>query len=195
MPMFRRSLNKLLLTPLALTASSIYTAAEPQCANPANTVKELPPQNATTIARHFWESGRDRYKGHLKTLHIFFKNGDYAVLQHQYCTMYNFEAVYFRNGQEDDLDAAGIVGILTDLYERYAAKKATFKRPLADIISASLKERGFSDDKDIRVGLPENDADYPNKRVQYSIHYSSLQRNTSVYSSVSTFYLGIGGMH
>lgn len=189
-------MNKLLLILLASSVSLSCVAAEPECVNPADTVKEVPPQNATIVARHFWESGRDRRsKGHLKTLHLFFKSGDYAVIQHQYCSMYNFEAVYFRNGQGKDLDSAGIVEIVTGLYERYAAKKATFKRPLADIISASLKERGFSDDKDIRIGLPEGDAEYPNERVQYSIRYNSLHRNTGVYSSVSTFYLGIGGAH
>lgn len=186
-------MNKLLLILTALVSLNSF-AAEPQCANPADTVKQLPPQNTVTVRHHFWESGRDkRSDEYLKTLHLFFKNGDYAVIQHKYCTVYNFEVAYFRNGQAEDLDAAGIVKIVTKLYENYAGRKAKFKRPLADIILASLKERGFDGDKDISAGLPEGVAEYPNERVEYSIRYNSLYRSTSIYSSVSTFYVGIGG--
>lgn len=189
-------MTKLSLLLLVWATSLSCAAAEPQCANPVDTVKQSPLQNAAGIVHHFWEVGRDkRSDEHIKTLYLFFTNGDYAAIQHKYCSMYNFEIVYFRSGQADKLDAAGIAKLVTGLYERYAAKKVTFKQPLADVIVASLTARGFSDDKDIRAGLPDGNADYPNKRVEYSIRYNSLYRSTSIYSSATTFYLGIGGAH
>lgn len=182
-------------TLLVLTVSLNCAAADPQCDNPADTVKQSSPQNSATIARHFWESGRDsRSKGHLKTLYLFFKNGDYAVIQHRYCTTYNFNIAYFRSGQTDKLKAVDIAKTLSDLYESYAAKKATFKRPLTNLITTSLTESGFDGDKNISMGLPSGGAEYPNEHVDYSVSYTSLYMSTSIYSSVSTFYLGIGGL-
>ena len=194
--MFGPKFEKLSLTLLALTASWACAAGESPCNNPADTVKQLPPKNATTIAHHFWESGRDKDSNeHLKTLYLFFKNGDYAVIQHKYCSMYNFDIAFFRSGQADKLNVADVAKIVTGLYESYAAKKVTFKRPLADIISTSLKERGFDRDKTISVGLPDDEIQHVNQRVDYSVGYTSLYMSTDIYSSVSTFYLGIGGAH
>jgi hypothetical protein len=157
-------------------------------------IKQTPPQNAANVATHYWESGIDkRSDEHLKTLHIIYKNGDHAVIQHKFCSMYNFEVVYLRNSQADYLDAASIAKIVNDLYTQYAAKKAKFSRPLVDIISTSLKKAGFDIDKDSAVGLPENDASYPNARVEYSLDYKSLDEFSSIYSSVTKFYMGIGG--
>lgn len=190
-------MNKLPLIALASLISLVSfngVAAEPKCANPADTVKERPPHNTTALLRHFWETGRDSRSGeHLKNLYLFFKNGDYAVIQHKYCSMYNFEVAYFRSGQAEDIDAAGVVKVVTELYENYAAKKATFKRPLADVVSASLKERGFDGDKNVSIGLPEGSAKYPNARVQYSLNYTSIYRESSIYSGMITFTMGIGG--
>ena len=193
-------MNKSLLIPLVLLTSSICfgslngIAAEP-CANPPDTVKQSPPQNAAAIKHHFWDIGRDKGSNEqLKTLHLFFKNGDYAVIQHKYCTVYNFSIAYFRSGQGEDFNKADIAKIVNSLYESYAAKKVTFKRPLPEIISTLLKEQGFDDEKDIDVGLPMGSAGYPNEHVGSSLGYKSLYRTTSVYSSMATFYVGIGGL-
>ena len=188
-------MTKLLLVLLASLASLPCIAAEPKCAYPNQTVKQLAVQNTTDIVHYIWDTGRDkRSNEHLKTLRLLFKNGDYAVIQHKYCSMYNFEVAYFRNGQLDNLDEASIGKIVGSLYDAYAAKKATFKRPLADIVASSLRERGFGNDKDVRIGLPEGGAEYPNEVVEYSIRYRSLYRNTNTYSGVATFYIGIGGL-
>ena len=195
-----KDMNKSLLMPLVLLTSSICfgssngMATEPPCASPPDTVKQSPPQNAAAVKHHFWEVGQDSGSNeHLKTLHLFFRNGDYAVIQHRYCSMYNFEIAYFRSGLVDDIDAAGVVKIVSDLYEGYAAKKVTFKRPLAEIVSASLKDRGFDGEKKVSTGLPEGNAKYPNARVQYSVSYTSIDRESSIYSSMVTFTMGIGG--
>ena len=189
-------MNRLSFAVLALFISLNCAAAESQCANPADTVKQAPPKDATGITYHFWKASRDKDSNeHLKTLYLFFKNGDYAVIQHKYCSMYNFDIAFFRSGQADKLNVADVAKIVTGLYESYAAKKVTFKRPLADIISASLKERGFDRDKTISIGLPDDEIQHVNQRVDYSVGYTSLYMSTDIYSSVSTFYLGIGGAH
>ena len=190
-----RVTNTLLVILSASSVSLNAIAAEPPCSNPVDTVKQVSPQNAATIAHYFWESGRDRRSnGYLKTLRMSFKNGDYVVIQHKYCAVYHFEVAYFRSGQGDGLDAAAISKIVTDLYEKYAAKKAKFSRPLPDIISASLKEWRFDGKKDISIGLPEENAEYRNERVEYAVSYTSLYGDSSIYSSVVTFYVGIGGL-
>lgn len=179
---------------LVLLASLSVSAGETRCAIQADAIKQRPPQNAADIVHHFWKTGRDsRSDEHLKTLYLFFKNGDLAVIEHKFCSMYNFEIAYFRSEQADGLDRSGLAKIIGGLYENYVSKKAKFKRPLPDIISGALKEKGFDGNKNLSAGLAEGEAEYPNERVEYSVGFTSLSPGSSIYSSVTTFYMGIGG--
>lgn len=187
-------MKKLLIIFLLSMSSLACSADNSKCSYSEDMIKQTAPQNAANIAAYYWQSGLDkRSDEHLKTLHIIYKNGDHAVIQHKFCSMYNFEVIYLRNSQADYLDAGSIAKIASGLYTQYAAKKAKFSRPLDEIILTSLKKAGFDVDKNSAVGLPENDASYPNARVEYSLDYKSLDEFSSIYSSVTKFYVGIGG--
>lgn len=187
-------MNKILFVSILMILPLGCFAESPKCALSEDTVKPISSQKDDTVAVSFWESGRDkRSDEQLKTLHIVYKNGDHAVIQHKYCSMYNFEVTYFRNRQNDDFDEIAIGKITTALYEQYSAKRPKFTQALKEMISSSLKEGGFDKKKDVRAGLPEESASYEDARVEYSIRYKSLNRSSSIYSSVTTLYIGIGG--
>ena len=107
--------------------------------------------------------------------------------------MYNIEVVYLRNSQASYLDEKSIAKIVAGLFEQHSVLKVKFSKPLADIISSALKSGGFDVDKDISIGLPENEVEYQNSRVEYSIDYKTLDEFSRVYSSVIKFYVGVGG--
>lgn len=189
-PIFNKLLNIvfLILAPLGIAQG------QSSCVFSSGFVKQTIPVNVSTISVNSWESGYDkRSDEHLKTLRILFKNGDHAVIQHKYCSMYNFEVVYLRNSQSSYLDEKSIAKIVAGLFEQYSVLKVKFTRPLADIISSSLKSGGFDVDKDMSIGLPESEAEYENSRVEYSIDYKTLDEFSSVYSGVIKFYVGVGG--
>lgn len=187
-------MNKILLLSILMILPLGCYAEPSKCALSEDTVKQTASQNADNVAVTFWESGRDKRSGEqLKTLHIVYKNGDHAVIQHKYCSMYNFEVTYFRSRQNDDFDEIAVGKITASLYEQYSAKKPKFTQALGEIISSSLKNGGFDKKNDVRIGLPEESASYEDARVEYSIRYKSLYRSSSIYSSVTTLYIGIGG--
>ena len=173
-------------------------AGKTECDFPAGMVKQVPPPNAATIAAYHWDAGPDK-KGssdHIQTLRILYKNGDHAVILHSYCTVYYLEINYFRNRQNDDMDAKAIVKLVAGLYSQYyaAPEKVTFSKPLAENITTLFTQQNFDRKKDFYHGLPEDDVRYPNKLVEYSIGYKLLDefRFSGIYSSVIRFDMAIG---
>ena len=185
---------------LALCLPLPCIAAAQECEFPKGTVKQTPPPNAATVAAYQWDTGYDKEVDgeYMQTLRILYKNGDHAVIQHKYCTLYRFEINYFRNRQADNLDAKAISTLVAGLYTQYfsAPQKVKFSRPLAQIIAATFKEQNFDREKDFGYGLPLEEAIYPDSDLSltYLINYKSLDDMTSgIYSSVTSFALGLGG--
>ena len=191
-------MNKLLMAILFLVIPLSAIAGKTACDFPAGMVKQVPPPNAATIAAYQWDAGPDK-KGssdHIQTLRILYKNGDHAVILHSYCTVYYLEINYFRNRQNDDMDAKAIVKLVAGLYSQYyaAPEKVTFSKPLAENITTLFTQQNFDRKKDFYHGLPEDDVRYPNKRVVYSIAYKLLDEFSAsgIYSSVIRFDIAIG---
>ncbi len=205
-------MNKLLMAFLVLLVPLTAAAGKSDCAFPAGMVKQNPPPDASHVAKFQWDAGQDK-KGssdHIQTLRILYKNGDHAVIQHKYCNGYRFEINYVRQTRSKDLDAGAIAEIIARLHSQYysAPQKVTFSMPLGgiitralnprnfdkleDIITTSLEPRNFDRHRNVHVNLPEGDAHYPNERVRYAVDYKVIEFH-SVFSSVTTFYMSIGG--
>lgn len=168
------------------------------CKFPADMVKRQAPRGETDVATHDWSAGINKDSDEpIKTLRVFYKNGDIAVIQHYYCIVYNFKISYLRNSQATALDAVAIADTIAGLYSQYysAPKKVKFKKPLKEIILATLKQHKFDVDKDFDFGLPDHDMDYPNEFLSASLKYKTLDPFGSAYSSAVIFYLGIGQPH
>ena len=191
-------MNKLLMAMLVLWIPLSAIAGKTECDFPAGMVKQVPPPNAATIAAYQWDAGPDK-KGsgeHIQTLRILYKNGDHAVILHSYCTVYYLEINYFRNRQNDDMDAKTIVKLVADMYSQYyaAPEKVTFSKPLSEIITTTFTQQKFDRKKDFDYGLPDDDVSYPNKLIEYSIVYKLLDEYSAsgIYSSVIRFDMAIG---
>ena len=193
-------MNKLLMIILVLCLPLTAVATAPVCEFPKEMVKQTPPPNAATVAAYQWDTGYDKEASgeYMQTLRILYKNGDHAVIQHIYCSVYRFKISYFRNRQADNLDAKAISTLMAGLYTQYfsAPQKIKYARPLAQIIAATFKEQNFDREKDFGFGLPLEEASYPdtNLELDFLIQYKPLDSATSyVYSSVTSFSLGLGG--
>ena len=193
-------MNKLLMAILFLVIPLSAIAGKTDCIFPINTVKQVAPPNPATVAAYQWGSpgyDKDASSEYMQTLRILYKNGDHAVIQHKYCTVYRIEINYFRNRQADDLDAKAISILIAGLYAQYyaAPEKVIFTKPLAEIIATTFKQQGFDREKDFTYGLPNDAANYPHPQlsVDYLISYKPLDeyRTSGIYSSVTTLSMGL----
>ncbi len=185
---------------LVLSVPLTAVAGKTECRFFAEMVNQRPPSNVATVAAYHWDSGYDKKisSEHTQTLRILYKNGDHAVIKHQYCMVYRLEINYFRNRQADDLDAKAIATLVASLYSQYysAPEKVTFSTPLTEIIATTLITQNFDRKKDFESGLPDGVAEYPQQDLNYSISYKPLDKykTSGIYSSVIRFYMGIGGV-
>jgi hypothetical protein len=113
----------------------------------------------------------------ITTLHIIYKNGDIATIEHKYCTMYNFEVSYlvadpdFSNSQEN------ISKLMAQYFNHYAIKKVKFTPSLETILKNKMDDFSYSG----------------NDNVELFIEQQSL-KESSTYTHLITFYIGIGGI-
>ncbi len=174
---------------LVLSVPLTAVAGKTECRFFAEMVNQRPPSNVATVAAYHWNS-RPHIEGndYNRELHILYKNGDYAVIQHSYCKTYSFHVIYFRSNQLADLDAASIAKIVAGHFTQYEAAPVTFAKPLEEAIFTVLKPRDFKTDKDFSDGLAG--VVYliaPEINNQFSLYYKSLDQSSSIYSSVIAF--------
>jgi len=113
----------------------------------------------------------------ITTLHIIYKNGDIATIEHKYCTMYNFEVSYlvadpdFSNSQEN------ISKLMAQYFNQYAIKKVEFTPSLETVLKNKIDDFNYSG----------------NDNVELFIEQQPL-KESSTYKYLITFYIGIGGI-
>ena len=190
-------MNKLFVAILILLTPLAAIAGKTECVFPVGMVKQIPPPNSTTVASYQWDSGYNKSSSdHIQTLRILYKNGDVAVIRHTHCSEYVFEINYFRNSLADVLDEKAIATLVAGLYSQYfsAPQKVTFSKSLAETIATTFKQQKFNQEKNFDYGLPRDDADYPNKSLEYAIRYKPMSEDniSDIFSSVTKFYMGIG---
>lgn len=170
------------------------TRALAQCTYPADFVALSAPSGQSDIAHYQWIEGRDVHSDEfVKALHLLYKNGDYAVIEHKYCSMYNFSLAYYRSAQAPALDAAGIGALTAEHFQHYARVKARFSKPLSDLIGAGLAQAGFPGATAIEHALPTQAVDL-DQSVDYMITFQDLSDATSIHSAMFGYYWGVGGL-
>ena len=187
-------MNKLFFAILIVWLPLSAVADKTACRFSADMANLRPPPNAATVAAYHWNvkpfTANDSYQ---RELHILYKNGDFAVIQHEHCKTYNFHVIYFRSKQLADLDAASTAKIVADHFTQYIATSATFAKPLQQTLFTVLKPRNFKTDKHFSDELAGEvyliDTDLNN---QFSLYYQSLDPSSSIYSSVIAFDMIIG---
>ncbi len=187
-------MNKLFIAILVLGLPLAALADETECTFPVDMVKQVPPPNAAAVAAYQWNTRPFTASGsYQRELHIFYKNGDYAVIQHEYCKTYSFDVIYFRSKQLADLDAASIAKIVAGHFTPYNAVPVTFAKPLQQALFTALKPRHFKTEKDFSDELAgEVHVIVPEIYNEFSLYYQTLGQSNSIYSSVIAFDMILG---
>ena len=160
-----------------------------KCEFVGESLQLLTPESSD-IANSFWQQDVDGYEA-IDRLHINYKNGSVAVIEHKYCSMYNFEVAYYSKSTSEFLDVASLKKTLSKLFKAAAiADESTNRAVMA--MSNRLEEKGFSPDQAIATAF--DDSTKNNKRAEYSISYLPLE-DSSLHKAAVFVYMGIGGEH
>ncbi len=177
-----------------LLSSLLGTRALAQCEYPKDFVETDAPSAKNDIAHYHWIETRDAdSEEFIKALHLLYKNGDYAVVEHKYCSLYNFSLAYYRSAQAPALDAARIGALTAEHFQRYAKIKADFSSPLSNIITTGLGQAGFPQAKSIDHALPTQEVNL-DQGIEYLISYQDLGDATAIHSAMFGYYWGVGGL-
>ncbi len=90
------------------------------------------------------------------------------------------------------MDEVTMSKLINELYSRFSAKQVNMKKSLSEIVAAQLKSGGFETDKAILIGLPVQFIDHT-ETVEYSVNYKPVDDASNIFTSLTGFYLGIGG--
>ncbi|PKM45693.1 MAG: hypothetical protein CVV05_05375 [Gammaproteobacteria bacterium HGW-Gammaproteobacteria-1] len=120
---------------------------------------------------------------------IQYANGDTAILEQKYCSMYNFQLSYKikklnRTNFEHSLN--NIDKLIRDVQQDYK-----LKAPLKDVVDMTMNQRGLSIDSAFSYDLPAQAAK-SSERVEQTISFAPHGRNGSFDAEIE-FYFGLGG--
>lgn len=142
------------------------------------------------IANIFWQEDVDGYES-LNRLHIVYKNGSVAVVEHKYCSMYNFEIAYYAREKSEFSDVPQLKKLLEELLG-YAAIKDARTQAAISVMVKQLENKGF--DADSALATAHDDSTQDNKRAEYSLSYLPIE-GSSLHNAALFIYIGIGGEH
>jgi len=188
--MFKKFL--LLFTAALLISTSLFASKDKNgCDIPKNFVKHVNIKD-TTIASQSWKNAVDPDSDeYTTTLKLIYKSGDMAVIEHKFCSMYNYELTYFVADNNFKATHENIGKLINKISQQSVAIKTSFKTPLDEAIKIKLVQSKLSKSKpfDLDLSVP----DTGNKNIEQSIIYTIIKNNSSKYRSKIGYYIGIGG--
>lgn len=128
---------------------------------------------------------------YVTTQYLLYKSGDLAVIEHKFCSMYNYELVYFVADGNFKTTAGNIGKLINKIFLQTAAIKPDFNESIAIAIEKKLKKSKFTSSKAFSQGLEISNNG--NINIEQSINYIKLKHYTSLYQSMISYYLGVGG--
>lgn len=189
----KKIVTQSMLFPLMALAASACHAEVQQCDYPESLVSTKDRYMAEGVLDSHWVSSIDpvshEYK---KTLYIIYKDGNLAVVEHKYCTMYNVEiSLLSRDNASQQTRLKNMTATIDRLFSSTVKIDGTFTKPLKDIIATAIVER-FDVDKYLSLGLPSDQVDIDDG-VEYSITYSPYENIGTNFSHIVNFYFAVGG--
>jgi len=145
---------------------------------------------AQDIANTFWQEEKEGQET-IKRLNITYRDGSIAVIKHQFCSTYKFEAAYYMEEKGKPKSMEEIQKKLRLSLTYVAQKDNTQKKAIGKMI-AELNESSF-DSSEI-VGASYNGFDSAYGDTGYSIIYFPIN-HSSLHSAAIFVEVGIGGVH
>ncbi len=180
-------MKNILIIYLACFASLSY--ANNDCDISSKLLKFKTPES-NDIANIFWQDDKDGYET-IKRLHITYKDGSIAVLEHKFCSMYNFEVAYYVADREL-IENTDLIQKKAKYFFTYAAIQGGDQEEAIETMAVNLHENKFNPEKEAAIGYSGHHPQYGS--AEYSIDYYPLG-SASIHKAAITFYVGIGGMH
>lgn len=142
------------------------------------------------IANTFWQKDKEGYES-VARIHIAYKNGSMAVIEHKYCSMYNFEIAYYTSSKNELSDTETLAKTLKT-FLAYSAIQDDGIYSAISAMSKRLDEKGF--DANHAIAIAHNNSTKDNKGVEYSVSYTPIE-DSSLHKAALFFYMGVGGEH
>lgn len=142
------------------------------------------------IANTFWQDDKDGHET-IKRLYITYKDGSLAVLEHRYCSVYNFEAAYYF-GDKSKLANTKEFQKRAKLFFSYASVSDSSQQEAIATMIKELNEKEFDKEKNADAGY--NGFDPQHGDTEYNIDYFPLDE-VSVHEAALFVYMGLGVMH
>jgi hypothetical protein len=172
--------SRILVALLALTFSGCSNAVA--CNYPEGFVSQ-PVGLPIDYKQLEWTSSTDPDSGEwVKTGRYELVTGAELIVEHKYCTIYNFEATLYPRKFKS---IKSVALLLRKAYHQFSREKVLFRKPLSEIITQTWSKysKKYPDIKE--VGLPYRDID-TNQSVEFSFSYETAPRVKA------TLYSGIG---
>lgn len=183
-----KSLVSFLLLTLAV-ACHAETDGTHECPLTSKKLSFITP-TSDNIANAFWQTGTDGYES-VDRLHIVYKNGSVAVVEHKYCSMYNLEIAYYANKMDEFSDIKRFEETLKHFFTYSAIQDADGQKAISAMTKRFI-EKGFRADSALTTGYEGSTQD--NKRAEYSLSYVPVE-DSSIHKAALFIYMGIGGEH
>jgi len=158
-------------TTLALLLILSNMACAQNSVNSCEYSKGYVPQKAINndnIKSYSWhERTASRGSETITSLNINYLNGDFAIIEHRYCSMYNFKISYFvadRKRLPTKTEAANLVNrFFTD----HSMKKITFKPSFEKVLAENLEDYEISINENLETSLTitKFDGGHPYRRI------------------------------
>lgn len=169
------------------TAQPVQPAQMKDCSYPHAVITAIAPiDNASVLPG---VKGTDPSSLEHTVIHtIEYKNGDIAVLEQKYCSMYNFEVTY----RIKQLTQKSFTEALSNIDQLIPKVKQDYRlvAPLDMIVDREMNEHQLSIESAFTRGLPQMAA-----RSDNSVeHFIRFQPATGDSEATLTFYFGLGGL-
>ena len=174
---------------LATITISCHAEKPKKCDFTSQNIKLITP-NAENIANSFWQKDVDGYEV-IDRLYVNYKNGSVAVIEHKYCSMYNFEVAYYSKDKSEFSDTTNLEKTLKGLFSTVAISDKKTQSSITTMISR-LEEKKFNSNHPAATAYDDSTEDL--KRAEYSISYTPIE-DSSLHKAALFVYMGIGGEH
>lgn len=172
-------------------AEEPITQATDSCSFTKKSFTFIEPKEAGIINSH-WQYDQDpETQENVARLFIAYQNGDAAIIEHKYCDIYNFKAVYYSTVGEriDTLEKLDKLLVKLQVLNALASELSAI--PNQKII-AQLKKSEFNYEKSSRINFDAADKKNQND-VAYSFSYDPLG-SLGMLGTMVSLYVGYGGM-
>ena len=177
------------ITLVLLATFSHFCLADYECDYSTKNLTFKTPESAD-IENTFWQDDQEGYET-VKRLYLTYKDGSIAVLEHKFCSVYNFEVLYYFSDRNLFSKTEEIQKKMNYFFS-YASLIDTEQQEAIDSLIEHFNKNNFNPDKTMTRGYSGFAPELGDS--SYFLGYYPLGE-ISVHEAALRMYMGIGGVH